>query len=474
MLKFDRKKKKLVIPVGINPSFGNDASTNYNTTDADVVANDILEGKIAYGSEGKIVGTLDIESEIATSFENGYAAGQEYGYESGYGVGREEGFDAGIEDQKAKLETITITENGTYNREDGYNEVIVEVPDLNGDYNEGYNQGYSEGYGAGESAGIEEGKQEIISGMDDATITPSTVIKGEIGYGKNNEKIIGEFEYVEGFNFGKIGYSQELSNELNSDTAEKLAYSKQLYDAWDPNRTSAQSYFQNNTSLVYAPLFNTSNVTNMNSMFKGCSNLTTVPEFDTSNVTDMKGMFNYCSSLTTIPLLDTSKVTNMHDMFSYCLNLTTLPLLDTSNVTDMGYMFAEDKALSSVPLLNTSKVTDVYGMFQRCSNLSSVPLLDMSSVPNVGYMFYYCSNLTNLDGFTNLGAGFTGTSSNHNLTFSYTSKLTKQSCLNIFNTIYDMTNTSVTDAKITLHATTKALLSADDIAIATSKGWTIQ
>ena len=76
MLKFTRKNKKLVIPVGINPSYNIDSSTLYNVSDADVVANDVIAGKIAYGADGKIVGTLDVESEKATSFENGYAAGQ--------------------------------------------------------------------------------------------------------------------------------------------------------------------------------------------------------------------------------------------------------------------------------------------------------------------------------------------------------------------------------------------------------------
>ena len=37
------------------------------------------------------------------------------------------GFENGIEIQKAKLESITITENGIYNKEDGYDEVEVNI-----------------------------------------------------------------------------------------------------------------------------------------------------------------------------------------------------------------------------------------------------------------------------------------------------------------------------------------------------------
>ena len=50
----------------------------------------------------------------------------------------------GVNEQKSKLSQITISENGTYSKEDGYSEVVVDVPDLNGDYNEGYEQGQAD------------------------------------------------------------------------------------------------------------------------------------------------------------------------------------------------------------------------------------------------------------------------------------------------------------------------------------------
>ena len=62
------------------------------------------------------------------------------GVEAGYNQGKIDG----IDEQKSKLESINITENGTYSREDGYNEIVVDVPDLNGSYDEGYEQGHTE------------------------------------------------------------------------------------------------------------------------------------------------------------------------------------------------------------------------------------------------------------------------------------------------------------------------------------------
>ena len=219
MLKFNRRNKRLVIPVGINPNYGIDSSTLYNTDDADIVASDVLEGKVGYGKDGKIIGTLDLESEKEESYQEGYEFG----------------------------------------------------------YNEGNEAGYQLGYNEGNEAGIEIGKAEIIEGMNDATITAGTVFKGEIGYGKDGERIVGDYEFVEGFDFGVIGYSENESNTANRSISDDITYSKQLMDAWDPSRTSAQGYFKNNTNLVYAPKIDISKVTNMYDMFYGCTFLTSVP-----------------------------------------------------------------------------------------------------------------------------------------------------------------------------------------------------
>lgn len=82
-------------------------------------------------------------------------------YNNGYNQGKTDG----VNEQKSKLESINITENGTYTKEDGYNEIVVNVPDLNGDYNEGYQQGhtegYNEGYAKGEGIGYEQGQADI-------------------------------------------------------------------------------------------------------------------------------------------------------------------------------------------------------------------------------------------------------------------------------------------------------------------------
>ena len=84
-------------------------------------------------------------------------------YNNGYNQGKTDG----VNEQKSKLESINITENGTYSKEDGYNEIVVDVPDLNGDYNEGYEQGhtegYNEGYTKGEGIGYNQGQADLAA-----------------------------------------------------------------------------------------------------------------------------------------------------------------------------------------------------------------------------------------------------------------------------------------------------------------------
>lgn len=52
-------------------------------------------------------------------------------YDQGYGVGYSTGEADGIAEQKAKLDSSTFTANGTYTREDGWNEITVDIDTIN-------------------------------------------------------------------------------------------------------------------------------------------------------------------------------------------------------------------------------------------------------------------------------------------------------------------------------------------------------
>ena len=228
-----------------------------------------------------------------------------------------------------------------------------------------------------------------------------------------------------------------------------------------------------NTKFGYSnweePLaIDTSEYTDMSNMFFGCSNLKTAPNMETSNVTNMRQMFWDCP-ITSIPLYNTSKVTNMEAMLCFT-KIKSLPLLDTSNVTTME-AFVESTPITSFPRLNTSKVTIMKQMFDACNLLTDLPLLDLGNTWRTSNMLSGCYNLANVEGFKDFGKV---RSLDTTQMFDMCTSLTRQSCINIFNNLYDRASAGYDiSAKLTFPKAVVNRLSEDDIAIATVKGWTL-
>ncbi len=171
----------------------------------------------------------------------------------------------------------------------------------------------------------------------------------------------------------------------------------------------------------------------------------------------MSNMFYGCN-LTTLDLssFNTAAVTNMSNMFYGC-NLTTLDLssFDTSAVTSMG------------------------GMFDNCNRLATLDLssFDTSACTNMSFMFYDCTNLTTIIGTHTLEEVQAGTvkamkGTKESLNLSYSPLLERASILALFYGLADLTGK--TKQTISLHATAKARLTAEDIKIATDKNWDVQ
>lgn len=222
---------------------------------------------------------------------------------------------------------------------------------------------------------------------------------------------------------------------------------------------------------------NTGDVINMAGMFGNCENLKTIPLLDTRNVTNMAGMFSFCSNLKTIPKINTAKVTDMSTMFSVCKNLEEIPLLDTSNVTNMHEMFGNCELLRTIPELNTVSVSSMPSMFINCSSIKDIPLLEASSVTNVWQIFDGCELLENLGGLKNLGQAYSTTvTANdgwYSLVLSKCPLLTHDSLMNVINNLYDIKSKGVKPQTLQLGDTNKAKLTAEEIAIATNKGWNV-
>ena len=174
------------------------------------------------------------------------------------------------------MESISITENGTYSKEDGYNHIEVNVnavPKINV-----------------KEAGLKFGDSEF-------TEVPEWA----------------DFEGITDMSH-MFRYCSYLQTIPKIDTS---------------NVTNMIALFYYCMQLQTIPLLNTSKVTNMRDMFNTCQNLQTIPQLDTSNVKDMSGMFSDCRKLQTIPALDARSL----DMPSYTgfIGYGELP-----NLTDFG------------------------------------------------------------------------------------------------------------------------------------------
>ena len=380
-------------------------------------------------------------------------------YDEGYNQGKIDG----ANEQKSKLESISITENGTYSKEDGYNHIEVNVPDLNGSYDEGYEQGHTEGYNEGERVGYGQGKTDGINEqkgkLSQITISENGTYSKEDGYSEvvvNVPDLNGS--YNEGYEQGKTDGINEQKGKLESiNITENGTYRKE--DGY-------------NEIVVDVP--GSSGIPKVNvkeaGLKFGYSTFAEVPEWaDFEGVKDMSYMFSNCSNLQTIPLIDTSNATLMFDMFYLCKKLQTIPLIDTSNVTNMLQMFYYCSNLQTIPPIDTSNVENMSYMFYYCGNLRTLPELDASKVTNISSYFRYGgSNLTDVGGWKNLKINW-----NDNYGLKLCPNLTYQSCINILNGLYDFVGNGSTETR-TLKVHPNFLKTVgEEISIGTLKGWVI-
>lgn len=187
--------------------------------------------------------------------------------------------------------------------------------------------------------------------------------------------------------------------------------------------------------------------------------LAVIPEIDTSNVTIFTGMFENCENMVIPPTLNTSKAQLMDSMFKSSA-IVNAPELDTSNV-----IRPSNKSFGG-----TSE------MFYSCQSLISIPEYDFGKNSQTYNMLKYCTKLTTLGGFLNYGKALDSTSALNTYTaldLSSCTQLTHDSLMNVINKLYDIASAGYNTQKLMLGNENKAKLTAEEIAIATNKGWTV-
>ena len=219
--------------------------------------------------------------------------------------------------------------------------------------------------------------------------------------------------------------------------------------------------------------------TTVSSAFKGCSSLTSldVSSWDLSKVTTMNQLCRGCKSLKTIVLPTASNpvLTNINYFF-YETGLESVDLndFDVSAVTQMIGAFGSNPNLLEViiPNWHAPNLTEPQELFAFDDHLERVDIsgLTMDKVTNVMHMFLRNYALTSLK-FPTMGQLKADTDKNKTISLS-DSPLDRASLDSIF--AYDRTANGLTNPlTVKLSKTSKALLSAEDIAAITAKGYTI-
>lgn len=284
--------------------------------------------------------------------------------------------------------------------------------------------------------------------------------------------------------------------------------------------------------IIKFSTINAEKMTSLDNLFNNMTQLEEIEEIiNCENVNSMYLTFNNCTSLKRISLKNLIKVENLSDAFNNCNNLKEVYLSDLNSMTNTGGLFKGkniyiDKivmtgltslidsnnmfngtTIKDVTLTDLNSLEDINGMFAycydletlnftglnnlqiinsafwKCEKLINMPKIDASKFIHVGWAFSGCSSLKDMGGFTNLGKAYTEQKNNNYVYCLYLNEcnsLTHESLMNVINGLYDLNLTynvagggKLYSQQLVLGSTNLAKLTANEIAIATKKGWTV-
>lgn len=264
----------------------------------------------------------------------------------------------------------------------------------------------------------------------------------------------------------KTGYDTDDADAVASDiTAGKIAYGK--------DGKIVGSMTSSNNALI-----NTQAYKHKGSYDNFIAQYVTKAEIDLSGFTDCRYAFADCQNLESLTLKGTENgaILYANYMFGDCMELKEVPYFNSSNVIALTSCFSNCKSLKKITEFDTGKATDMREMFNECVALEEVCELDCKNNKNVQGIFNNNSSLKTLGGLKELGKAYTSSSVNYtsyNLNLTTNTNLTKQSLLNVINGLYDLASHSKPAQGLFLGEINLAKLTAEEIAIATNKGWNV-
>lgn len=203
---------------------------------------------------------------------------------------------------------------------------------------------------------------------------------------------------------------------------------------------------------------------------------------NTSMFTTLSSSFDGMLYLEEIKGLDASNVTNGYNCCQNCSELINAEFLNTVKMTTMNSMFINCSKLEQVDI-NTIAVKLLNAFCRGCTNLKTISLNGLDKCTDISYVVWDCKKLENIDGFINLGKAYTKESENtwaYGLDLTTNTLLTHESLWNVINGLYDLSLTynvanggTLYTQSLKLGSINLAKLTTEEIAIATTKGWTV-
>lgn len=289
--------------------------------------------------------------------------------------------------------------------------------------------------------------------------------------------------------FDEIGYTPE-----NSPIDDWVKYSKKKAEQY--TTSNALTIFKGDTNLAFAPMVDTIPLKSVAAMYQGCSILQWL-DMDIPTATNCSSLASNCQSLVSLKLRNSGKVTNYERMCDSCANLREVEA-DFSSATNVRYVFRlcpllsyfsadfssaiqaygtfSSSGLIEIRLTNTNNI-EQYGEWGTNKNWKILDSIDLSSATLFSSMFRNSPLLVYIK-VTNLGKSSL-TSYDFSSATNWGVATTeipdaRQSLIDsLIMYSYDRASNGMETATIKLSATTKALLTEEEIAQITNKGFTI-
>lgn len=264
--------------------------------------------------------------------------------------------------------------------------------------------------------------------------------------------------------------------KINDNNTGLLKYIKRTPPLDFSEATSTRSLFENCSNLTEVGELNTANITDMYQMFRSCSKLEKLLDLDCTSCIDAYGLCYANTKLEEFSIINATKIENMSNMFWNCAKLKHVEGLDNLKPLKIAGAFGNCGSLERVPNLDTSEVERFNSTFQGIP-VKDIPMLEAGKATSISNVIYVSTNITNFGGMHELGKAYASTQTanfaDYTLNAVYSPKLTHESLMNIINNLYDIKSIGVKTQQLVLGAKNVAKLTAEEIKIATDKGWSV-